>query len=108
MDKNGTFLLNPNKIACSLQLRQFGDRIADQYKLIITTMIMAYCNYGTELEHLQKYKESTAAYRKGLELAQNELGEGHILTQNLNKYYSSVVYKKQVNFKILLLVIKGQ
>lgn len=96
MDQNGTYFADPDSIQNSRQLEDFDPLKADQYKSIITTMIIGHYNFGTELEYLHRYHESALAYGRGLELAQDELGETHPLTQSLNKNYTSLLVRKQV------------
>jgi len=69
---------------------------SDKYKNIITTMIMGYFNYGTELEHAKEFGNSLKALTEGYELATRELGAEHPLTLNLQQGVQGLIEKKKV------------
>ncbi|EAR93967.2 tetratricopeptide repeat protein (macronuclear) [Tetrahymena thermophila SB210] len=53
------------------------------YKDIMNMLVLSYYNLGIEQEHLKSYGNSITAYQAGHEIAQNELGENHKMTQIL-------------------------
>ncbi|KAL4512779.1 hypothetical protein ABPG72_017464 [Tetrahymena utriculariae] len=53
------------------------------YKDIMNMQVLSYYNLGIEQEHLKLYDNSITAYQAGHEIAQNELGENHKMTQIL-------------------------
>lgn len=73
------------------------EKFGDKYKNIITTMIMAYYNYGAELEHIKDVPNSLKALTSGFELANRELGRDHSLTINLKLGIQKLVEKKKVS-----------
>jgi len=85
---------DPNKQQGYENQEKFGDK----YKNIITTMIMAYYNYGAELEHLKNIPNSLKALSSGFELANRELGPDHSLTINLKLGIQKLIEKKKVSF----------
>ena len=95
-DEKGEFIIDPDTIRSSKQIEKIDYAKADHYRTIITTIIIGYCNYGTELEYLKWYHQSAQAYRQGYELARDELGEPHPMTQALHNNYHSVISKKKV------------
>lgn len=67
-----------------------------KYKSIIMTMVMAYFNYGTELEFINDFNGSLQALKKGHELAATGLGADKTLTVSLKKAITKVTKKKKV------------
>lgn len=51
------------------------------------SIVIAYHSIGVENEHLRKYTEALAAYKKGWEVAEKELGPDHKLTETLKKSF---------------------
>jgi len=72
------------------------NKSSNKYKNIITTMIMAYYNYGAELEHVKDIGSSLKALTSGYELANRELGPDHSLTINLQLGIQKLIEKKKV------------
>ena len=59
-------------------------------------MIMAYFNYGIELEHIRDFENGLKALTTGFELATRELGPSHALTNNICQNINKLVEKKKV------------
>lgn len=94
-------LLKSEKNACMLEMasdksEEARSMASEKYKNIITTMIMGYFNYGTELEHAKEFGNSLKALTEGFELASRELGTDHSLTHSLQKGVQSLMEKKKV------------
>lgn len=51
------------------------------------SIVITYHSIGVENEHLRKYTEALAAYKKGWEVAEKELGPDHKLTETLRKSF---------------------
>jgi hypothetical protein len=49
----------------------------------MTTMIIAYYNFGTELEYMKEYQQAIQGFSKGYNLAIEEFGTGHPLASTL-------------------------
>lgn len=96
MNEKGEYVIDPDQVQNSKQLEEVDYTKSDRYRTIVTTMIIGHFNCGTELEHLRRYHLSVQAYSKGHQLAQNELGETHPLTQNLEQSVQSLIAKKRV------------
>lgn len=89
------------KVASENEKKKEDDSEGAKYKNIITTMIMAYYNYGTELEHIKDFNTSIKALTKGFELSSRELGAEHTLTNNIRESIQKLVAKKKVRIDIL-------
>jgi hypothetical protein len=50
---------------------------------LATTIVIAYYNIGTELEHLRKFGRAKSIYEKGYSYSTRELGETHPLSESL-------------------------
>ena len=70
--------------------------IKQKHKTIITTMIIAYYNFGTELEFLKEYQKSVQAFSKGYHLALKELGPENQLTNTLYQNMLNLAEKNKV------------
>ncbi|KAL4481627.1 hypothetical protein ABPG74_007716 [Tetrahymena malaccensis] len=65
------------------------------YKDIMNMQVLSYYNLGIEQEYLKLYNDSITAYQAGHEIAQNELGENHKMTQILYENIKNVNKQKQ-------------
>jgi hypothetical protein len=59
-------------------------------------MIIAYYNFGTELEFLKEYQKSVQAFSKGYHLALKELGPENQLTNTLYQNMLNLAEKNKV------------
>lgn len=70
--------------------------LKDKYRGILTTMVIAYYNLGTEYEYLKDYAKSVQAFSKGYHIALKELGPENNLTVTLYKNMLNLAEKNKV------------
>ena len=73
-----------------------------QRRTVLTTMIIAYYNYGAELEYLQDFQNSLKAFCRGFDIAMKEFGSDHPLTSTLEQNIRSLNQKKKVYNRVLI------
>lgn len=77
-------------------MEESGINDKQRYGTIITTIIVAYYNYGTELEYIKEYDLSFQIFTKGYKLALKEFGSAHPLTITLEQNMNNMSIKKKV------------
>jgi hypothetical protein len=85
------------------QMEENGIDDKQRYGTIITTIIIAHYNYGTELEYIKEYHSSFEIFSQGYQLALKELGSEHPLTITLEQNTLNVSVKKKVALAVIKL-----
>jgi hypothetical protein len=70
--------------------------LKEKFRGILTTMIIAYYNLGTENEFMKDYGKSVQAFSKGYHIALKELGADNNLTVTLYKNMLNLAEKNKV------------
>ena len=89
-------LLEMAKSQCSIEDSGDEKEEKQKYSTILTTMIIAYYNFGTELEYVRDYETALQAFNKGFNIAMNEYGPSHPLANTLQQNISQLSIKKKV------------
>jgi hypothetical protein len=90
-------LLEMAKTQCKIEEKGDDKEEKQKYSTILTTMIIAYYNFGTELEYVRDYETALQAFTKGFNIAMNEYGPSHPLANTLQQNISQLSQKKKVN-----------
>lgn len=90
-------LLEMAKSQCRIEENPEDKDEKQRYSTILTTMIIAYYNFGTELEYIKDFESALQAFTKGFNIAINEYGPSHPLANTLQQNMSQLNQKKKVN-----------